>query len=56
MTVVKQKKFINAAENDVNRFLAQIPAENVISTHFSVYGYLEQSDEWTVIFYKEVAV
>lgn len=50
---VKIKKFINDYEEDINAFLENIPAENVLSTHFAVYGNQDNSDEWVTIFYKQ---
>jgi len=50
--IVQCKRFINASESSDNEFLASIEAENIISTHFYVYGNQDASDEWTTIFYK----
>jgi hypothetical protein len=52
MKIVQQKVFINANEDKVNQFLSNIPAEDIVSTHFAVYGSQESSDEWTTIFYR----
>lgn len=53
MLVVKQKVFVNESESTINEFLSKLPAENIVSTHFYVHGYQNNSDEWTTIFYKE---
>ncbi|MEK5417074.1 hypothetical protein [Paenibacillus sp. FSL L8-0708] len=57
LKIVQQKVFVNATEATVNVFLSSIPAEDIVSTHFCVYGDQGASDEWTTIFYrKEVKV
>jgi hypothetical protein len=53
MKIVQQKVFVNATERVVNDFLSEIPAEDIVSTHFCVYGHQESSDEWTTIFYRK---
>jgi hypothetical protein len=53
MKVVKRKTFINANDETINEFLSKISAEDVVSTHFGIYGYEGSTDEWTTIFYKE---
>lgn len=53
MKVVKKKTFINDADSIINEFLSKYDSEDIVSTHYQVYGIPDQSDEWTVIFYKE---
>ena len=52
MRKVQRKVFINSSDEDINEFLNNLPAEDILSTHFAVYGNQECSDEWTAIFYK----
>ncbi|MFD2334655.1 hypothetical protein ACFSR7_35885 [Cohnella sp. GCM10020058] len=50
--IVQRKQFFNATEYEVNEFLANIDAENIVSTHFDVHEYADGAGEWTTIFYK----
>lgn len=52
MRKVQRRVFINASDELVNDFLSRIPAEDIVSTHFAVYGHQGSSDEWTTIFYR----
>ncbi|WP_339188431.1 hypothetical protein MKX33_00770 [Paenibacillus sp. FSL R5-0490] len=52
MQKVQRKTFINKSDEEINEFLNNLPAEDIVSTHFAVYGYENAADEWTTIFYK----
>ncbi len=52
MKIVQKKTFINKSDEEINEFLNNLPAEDIVSTHFAVYGYENAADEWTTIFYK----
>lgn len=53
MKVIKRKVFVNENDTTVNEFLSTILADDVVSTHFGIYGHEGSTDEWTTIFYKE---